>query len=65
MSAMVYQNNDVIINIDDPKALGLDVFQFISIPYTLKDSIEVNVYTITDRTFICGTKYIIPAQENS
>ena len=48
MSAMVYQNNDVIINIDDPKALGLDVFQFISIPYTLQDSIEVNFDTITE-----------------
>ena len=46
MSAIDYQDNYCASNIDDPEAEGSYVVQFISIPYAIQHSMEVNVDTM-------------------
>ena len=60
MSTTVHQHNYGEMNIDDPLEQCFYVIHFVSIPYTLHDSTEVDYDTITEVTLVYDEKNMNP-----
>eukprot|EP00957_Ditylum_brightwellii_P180175 13724417-Ditylum_brightwellii.AAC.1 len=61
MGAMVNENNFGAVNKNDPKAKGFYIVKFTSLPYTLKENIEVDNDLIKDGSLVCKAEYMSPA----
>ena len=64
-SDIVNQHDYGIINIYDPDSEGFYLVQFISISFTLQDTIYIKGDIINEWSLVCDAKYTIPEQECS